>query len=74
MTTAVPHVKCVDYWKEHIPENCLKTYKSMIKYGQITKPHCTYNQEAGSTIVEYEATIPHDWILYEMKMAAQVDA
>ncbi len=70
MTKAEPHVRCVDYWRVHIPDICLKAYKVMIEKKQIRKHHVVFNQQLGSTIIEYESTIPHDWIIDELRETA----
>lgn len=75
MTTVKPHVKCIDYWPVHIPDICLAAYKVMIDHKQIKRHRVIFNQMRGSTIVEYESTIPHDWILQELRetAAAMID-
>lgn len=67
MTMIEPYIKCYDYWCVPILELCLKAYKVMIEKGQIHGQRVIYNQEYGSSIVEYESTIPHEWILEELK-------
>ena len=67
MTQVKPFVKCVDYWPEHIPPDKLDAYKQLIEEGQIRKHHVIYDQQAGSTTVEYYAIAPHEWILDELR-------
>ncbi len=67
MTEMKPFIKCVDFWPGQIPENRLKIYKEMISEGQIMKHHVIFNQQTGSTTVEYSSIAPHEWILEQMK-------
>ena len=67
MTEVKPFVKCVDFWPGQIQENRLKVYKEMISEGQIMKHHVIFNQQTGSTTVEYSSIAPHEWILEQMK-------
>ena len=66
-----PFIKCVDYWPCHIPPEKLAAYKQLIEEGQIRKHHVIVNQTAGSTTVEYYATIPHEWIREELKKRSE---
>lgn len=66
MTEVKPFIPCVDYWPVKIPPPHLAAYKVMIDSGQILKPQVIYNRNTGSTTVEYQATVPHEWILEEM--------
>ena len=61
-----PFIRCVDYWPIKIPAPAMVAYKVMIDKGQIRKHHVMYNQNVGSTTVEYYSTIPHDWIKQEL--------
>ena len=70
MTEVKPFIKCVDYWPCHIPPEKLAAYKQLIEEGQIRKHNVIVNQTAGSTTVEYYATIPHEWILEELAKRA----
>lgn len=70
MTTAKPHIRCVDYWPVHIPDICLAAYKDMIESKQISNHHVIFNQQLGSSIVEYDSTIPHVWMIDELRQAA----
>ena len=67
MTQIKPFIKCVDYWPGKIPEDRLAIYKQLIREGQILKHHVIYNQQTGTTTVEYSSTVPHEWILDEMR-------
>ena len=67
MSEIKPFIKCVDYWPGRIPPEKLEAYRQMIQEGQIRKQHVIYNRRVGSTIIEYYSTIPHEWILEEMK-------
>ena len=67
MTEVKPFIKCVDYWPNHIPPAKLEAYRQLIDEGQILKHHVIYNQETGSTTVEYYAIMPHEWVREEMK-------
>ena len=69
MTKVKPFIKCVDFWPEHIPPEKLRAYKLLIQAGLIMKHHVVYNRRAGTTTVEYYSTIPHEWILEELKKA-----
>ena len=73
MTEVKPFIKCVDYWPCHIPPEKLAAYKQLIEEGQIRKHHVIVNRGAGSTTVEYYATIPHEWILEELAKRAKGD-
>lgn len=67
MSEIKPFIKCIDYWPGRIPPEKLEAYRQMIQEGQIMKHHVIYNRKSGSTIVEYDAIAPHEWILEEMK-------
>jgi len=67
MTEVKPFIKCVDFWPEHIPDNKLEAYRQLIEEGQIQKHSVIYNRKAGSTVVEYYAIAPHEWILEELR-------
>jgi len=67
MTKIKPFIKCVDYWPCQIPDDRLTAYKQLIAEGLIRKHSVIYNRQIGSTTVEYYSTIPHEWILEELK-------
>lgn len=67
MEVVKPFVHCIDYWPVHIPEACLDAYKQMIEAGQIRRRCVVYNRRNDSTIVEYYANQPHEWIKEEMR-------
>ena len=67
-----PFIKCVDYWPGQIPPEKLAAYKQLIAEGQIRKHHVIYQREAGSTTVEYYATVPHEWVREELKKRSEV--
>lgn len=67
MTQIKPFVKCVDYWSEHIPPEKLEAYRQLIEEGQIQKHTVKFSGEIGSTVVEYYAIAPHEWILDELR-------
>ena len=67
MTQIKPFIKCVDYWPGQIPPEKLQIYKEMIKEGQVKKYQVLYNQQTGSTTVEYFSIAPHEWILQQMR-------
>jgi len=71
MTKVKPFIPCVDYWPVKIPPEKMKAYNEMIEEGQIRKHHVTYNRVTGSTIVEYFAIAPHEWILEELKKRSE---
>ena len=67
MTQVKPFIKCVDFWPVEIPPEKLAAYKQLIAEGQIMKHHVLYNLRTGSTTVEYYSTVPHEWVLEELK-------
>ena len=67
MTQVKPFIKCVDYWPAHIPPEKLEAYKQLIDEKQIQKHHVIVSRNSGSTTVEYYSTIPHEWILDELR-------
>ena len=67
MTKVKPFIKCIDYWPGHIPQNKLDAYKQLIEENQIQKHHVIMNRNSGSTTVEYYSTVPHEWILDELR-------
>lgn len=67
MTKVKPFIKCIDYWPGHIPQNKLEAYKQLIEEKQIQKHHVIMNRNSGSTTVEYYSTVPHEWILDELR-------
>jgi hypothetical protein len=70
MTKVKPFIKCVDYWPEQIPPEKLRAYKLLIQAGLIIKHHVIHSRKEDTTAVEYFSTIPHEWILEELKKAA----
>lgn len=73
MTKVKPFIQCVDYWPAKIPDEKLAIYKQMIEEEQIMKHHVIYSRRTGSTTVEYYSTVPHEWILEEMKRRCSVE-
>ena len=73
MTEVKPFIKCIDYWPNHIPDEKLVAYKQLIAEGQIRKHHVIVNQRDGSTTIEYYSTIPHEWVLEELKKRTSPD-
>lgn len=67
MTKVKPFIKCIDYWPGHIPQDKLDAYKQLIEENQIQKHHVIMNRNSGSTTVEYYSTVPHEWILDELR-------
>ena len=67
MTQVKPFIKCVDFWPVEIPPEKLAAYKQLIAEGQILRHHVLYNRRTGSTTVEYYSTVPHEWVLEELK-------
>ena len=67
MTEIKPFIRCIDFWPMQIPPEKLAAYKQLIEEGQIRKHHVIFNRQTGSTTVEYYSTIPHEWVLEEMK-------
>lgn len=67
MTKVKPFIKCIDYWPGHIPPNKLEAYKQLIEEKQIQKHHVIMNRNSGSTTVEYYSTVPHEWIMDELR-------
>ena len=67
MTEVKPFIRCIDYWPNHILPEELTAYKQLIDEGQIMKHEVIYNRQSGSTTVEYYSTVPHEWILDELK-------
>lgn len=56
-----------DTWSMQIPENKLAAYNALIREGLIKDPEVTYNRTNKTTIVEYSADHPHEWIRQELK-------
>lgn len=73
MTKVSPFIKCVDYWKDHIPPEKLEIYRQLIAEEQIRKHHVIYDRATGSTTVEYYSVAPHEWILEEMRKRSRLD-
>ena len=71
LTIVKPFIRCIDFWPAHIPPEKLAAYKQLIDEGQIRKHHVIVNQRTGSTTVEYYSTIPHEWILEELKRRSE---
>ena len=67
MEKVEPFIKCVDYWPCEIQDNKLAAYKKLIAEGLIRKQSVIYNRQTGSTTIEYYSTVPHEWILEELK-------
>ena len=66
MTQVKPFIKCTDFWPGQIPADKLEIYKQMIREEQIRKHTVIVNEKTGSTVVEYYAIAPHEWILEQM--------
>lgn len=62
---------CKDTWTRKISDNKLAAYKQLISEGLITDHHVVFVRSAEMTIVEYESTYSHEWILDEMKRRAE---
>lgn len=67
MTEVKPFIRCVDYWPMRLTPEILAAYEAMIKAGQIRKHTVIYNKAAGSTTVEYYATVPQEWMREGLK-------
>ena len=67
MLEVKPFIKCVDYWPEQIPPEKLTAYRKLIDEHQIMNHSVVVNRNTGSTVVEYYAIAPHEWILEQMK-------
>ena len=74
MTKTRPFIKCTDVWQGIIPPEKLAAYKQLIEEGQILKHQVLYNRSSGTTVIEYFATVPHEWILEEMKKRSEVSS
>ena len=48
----------------------MQIYKAMIQEEQIRKHTVIVNEKTGSTVVEYYAIAPHEWILEQMRQRA----
>ena len=72
MTEVKPFIKCVDYWPTQMPQRSMRAYKQMVSEGQILGHHVTYNRTTGTTLVEYYANQPHEWIRSELKRRAEI--
>jgi len=70
-TKVKPFIRCVDFWPVQIQPAKLEAYKQLIAEGQILKHHVIYNRRTGTTTVEYFSTIPHEWILEELKKRSE---
>ena len=70
LTKIEPLIKCIDYWPAHIPDNKLDAYRQLIDEGQIWKHHVIHDRQTGSTMVEYYAIMPHEWVLEELRKRA----
>ena len=67
MTIVKPFIRCVDYWPCELSKDKINAYKQLIAENQIVKHAVIFNQVTKTTIVEYFSTIPHEWILNELK-------
>ena len=74
MSEVKPFIKCVDFWPDGIPDRKLAIYKQFIAEGQIMKHHVLVNSRTKGTTVEYYSTIPHEWILQEMRQREVMNA
>lgn len=61
---------CSDTWRKPIPENKLMAYQELMRNGTITIQKVIYNKTTKITEVHYEAIIPHDEVLAQMKKFA----
>ena len=71
MTKVNPFVRCVDYWPIRIPSECLDAYAVMVREGQIVNQHVIHNGRTGTTLVEYDANQPHEWVRQELAKRAR---
>lgn len=62
-----PFIRCIDFWPVEIPDSKLKAYKSLIADKMIRNHHVIYNRDTGSTVVEYYAIMPHEWVKDELR-------
>lgn len=73
MTEAEPHVLCIDYWPHGISNEKRAAYDAMIRAGQITKPRLIHNPLTDAVTAEYLCTVPHEWILDELRHLVSTD-
>ena len=66
ITRMKPFIKCIDYWPGEIPPDRLGVYKQLHAEEQIRIHQLIVNQDTGSTVIEYYAIAPHEWMLEQM--------
>ena len=67
-TIAEPMMPYADvWWRNDLDKTRMDAYAELEKEGQLKINKITYNKENEMVIVEYRTTIPHEWILEELK-------
>lgn len=70
MQKVEPFIRCTDYWPMKIPPECMNAYGVMVRDGQIRNQRVVFNEKTKATIIEYDSTHPHEWVLEELKEIA----
>ena len=67
-TVISPSMPFADVWKrEHLDKVRMDAYHQLEAENQIWLDKITFDKTTGIVVVEYRATVPHEWILDELK-------
>lgn len=59
------------WWRNDLDQTRMDAYSQLEKEGQMKIDKITFNKEENMVVVEYRTTIPHEWILEELKKRVQ---
>ena len=59
------------WWRNDLDQTRMDAYTQLEKEGQLKIEKITFNKEQAMVVVEYRTTIPHEWILEELKKRVQ---
>lgn len=72
-TPVRPMLPYADVWRrEKLDSARMNAYRTMEAEGQLKLGKITYNRSEGLVVIEYRTTIPHEWVLQELKKLVSV--
>ena len=55
------------WWRNHLDQTRMSAYKQLEQERQLEIKKVTYNKTEDRVVIEYLTTVPHEWILEELK-------
>ena len=72
-TPVRPMLPYADVWRrESLDSARMNAYRTLEAEGQLRLGKITYNRSEGLVVIEYQTTIPHEWVLQELKKRVAV--